>query len=112
MQRDETIIVRITKQEKKIILDKLKISRDKTLSDFVRKSLLNKEINVMDINVIKERNYEINKIGNNINQIAKKVNTINEFYYEDFKLLVNEFNKLITQNKIINDVIINLIKGD
>lgn len=111
MQRNRIIKSRINEEEEKIIQKKIKDSKYKNVSEFIRNILLNKQINIIDFEIIRKRNYEINKIGNNINQIVKRVNTINEFYYEDFIEFQKEFKKMINENKKINDEIIKIIKG-
>ncbi len=111
MQRNRIIKSRINEEEEKIIQKKIKDSKYKNVSEFIRNTLLNKQINIIDFEIIRKRNYEINKIGNNINQIVKRVNTINEFYYEDFIEFQKEFKKMINENKKINDEIIKIIKG-
>lgn len=111
MQKDKFIFCRVNKDEEKIIKEKLKKSKFNNLSEYIRNILLKKEVNIIDFEIIRKRNYEINKIGNNINQIAKRVNTINEFYYEDFVEFQKEFTKMINENKKINEDIIKIIKG-
>ena len=67
MKREIKITFRVSAYEKKRILAKLKKSKI-SLSDFCRYATLGKEIR--HIEGLDQCNYELNKIGNNINQIA------------------------------------------
>lgn len=67
MKRENKITFRVSEHEKKMILSKLKKSKI-SLSDFCRYATLGKEIR--HIEGLDKCNYELNKIGNNINQIA------------------------------------------
>lgn len=67
MKRENKITFRISDYEKKMILAKLKKSKI-SLSDFCRYATLGKEIRHFD--GLEKCSYELNKIGNNINQIT------------------------------------------
>lgn len=67
MKRENKITFRVSEHEKKMILAKLKKSKI-SLSDFCRYATLGKEIR--HVEGLDKCSYELNKIGNNINQIA------------------------------------------
>lgn len=67
---------RITIRIEEKLKEKIKLESEKsnmTMSQYINKCLNNKSIIVIEKG--KEIYYELNKIGNNLNQIAKKVNS-------------------------------------
>lgn len=63
-------------------------------SEFYRRLLLSKKINRKSFTNYSEINVAINKIGTNINQISKYVNTYNVITEDDENNLHNEISKL------------------
>lgn len=69
------------------ILDELK--GDMTLQEFCRKSVLNKKI--VNLDDLKRIKYELSKIGNNVNQIAKVANQIGTIEKTDIDSVTEGF---------------------
>lgn len=88
--------IRLTKSEKSAIYKKSKKAK-LTLTEYILKSSLHTEINVVDLQPIF---IELKRIGNNLNQITRKINSgvFNSY----------NFNELIEQQRKIYDAIINL----
>ena len=59
----------------------------KNMARFLRLMAINGCIINTDYSELKARNYELHKIGVNINQIAKKANETGSIYAEDVKML-------------------------
>jgi len=84
---EEGIHIRLTALEKKLISDRSKREGYLTLSDFGRAKLLKRrEIKKIEagkefVSLVCKTDYELNKIGVNLNQIAKKINT-NDVYHQ------------------------------
>jgi hypothetical protein len=78
---DEGVRVRLTKLEKRLLTQRSKREGYLTLSDFCRAKLVKKrEIRKTEasrefIQVTQKLDYELNKIGVNLNQVAKRLNT-------------------------------------
>lgn len=77
----EGIRIRLTRNEKQLLLDRCRKEGYRTISDFGRAKLLQKR-EIRKIEASKEfselmgrMDFELNKIGVNLNQIAKKLNT-------------------------------------
>jgi beta-lactamase class D len=88
--------LKITVEENEILLNQLK-KHNLTFSDFARSKILNQKIkSKLTNNLI----YEIAKIGNNLNQIAKYVNTKKALDFQILEKLVHIEKKL---EKIRND---------
>ena len=81
------IHIRLTALEKKLLSDRSKREGYLTLSDFGRAKLLKKreirkiEVSMEFVSLVCKTDYELNKIGVNLNQIAKKINT-NDVYHQ------------------------------
>ena len=84
---EEGIRIRLTALEKKLLSDRSKREGYLTLSDFGRAKLLKRrEIKKIEagkefVSLVCKTDYELNKIGVNLNQIAKKINT-NDVYHQ------------------------------
>lgn len=72
--KDETIHFRIEKRLKEKLEDESK-KMNLSLSEYINKKLENKSLVVIEEG--KQIYYELNKIGNNLNQIARKLNSTN-----------------------------------
>ncbi len=96
--RIKKIWLNLSPEEFKIISDYFSNSSHKTLAHFCREKLLEKPGKVQQKSkVIEEIAYSIyqqNKIGNNINQIAKRVNTLKSDYPELIQELISELDEL------------------
>jgi Bacterial mobilisation protein (MobC) len=77
----EGIRVRLTNREKELLAERCRKEGYRTLSDFGRAKLLRKrEIRKIEASkefseLMGQMDFELNKIGVNLNQIAKKLNT-------------------------------------
>lgn len=99
--RNELIKVYVTEEEKKQIRSNMQRSGLGTLTNYVRMMSLNGRVVKIDFSTLKESLaetgqyvYELNKIGNNLNQIAHKLNQTDIVEKEDVSYLVSEFAKL------------------
>lgn len=86
---NEGIRVRLTNLEKKLLVQRSKQEGYRTVSDFCRAKLVRKrEILRIEVsNDFKELtlklDYDLNKIGVNLNQLAKKVNSFQDYRFSD-----------------------------
>ncbi len=77
----EGIRIRLTRKEKQLLQDRCRKEGYRTISDFGRAKLLRKrEIKKIEASeefaeLMGKMDFELNKIGVNLNQIAKKLNT-------------------------------------
>ena len=94
--RNVRLNVNLTEEEKQAIQDKMKIMRMTNMGEFVRLALtVSQPVNIETSGLL-ALSYEVNRLGNNLNQIAKKVNTNNAAYEEDIKECREIFNKAET----------------
>ncbi|HFE9852540.1 plasmid mobilization protein [Enterococcus faecalis] len=99
--RNKIIKVYMTNDEKKKIRRKMEEAEFKIMSNYMRNMALHGEVVKNDFVILREALaetgqyvYELNKIGNNLNQIAHKLNQTDLVEKEDVQFLVSEFTKL------------------
>ncbi|MBO1137183.1 plasmid mobilization relaxosome protein MobC [Enterococcus faecalis] len=101
LYREQCIRVYVTEEEKKQIRANMHEAGLNTLTNYVRKMALTGRVITIDFITLKESLaetsqyiYELNKIGNNINQIAHKLNQTDWVEKEDIQFLMSEFKKI------------------
>ncbi len=90
--RDRQLNVRVTEYEYQLIKDRMKKSGTATFREFLVEAATNGFLINVDYSDIKALAYEINKIGNNINQIAHKINSENAIYKSDIEEVQDKVN--------------------
>lgn len=96
LYRNKQLIVRLTHEEKQIFENKLAMSNLKSMSHFIRKCVLEKEIFVVDMTPIMKIQQLLSNQANNINQIAKKINTNGIIYRKDIDY-IKQLNKNLSE---------------
>lgn len=95
--RDKRIYVRLSKSEKEKLIKRAK-AEGVSLSTYLRKSMLGERIvSKTDVQTV----FELKKIGTNLNQLAKNINTlpVNEYILES----INTIDTYIKELKQITD---------
>ena len=98
-KRNQTISIRLTTEEKKEIVAKAKQAQ-MTLTDYIIECSREKKITVTDLSEVL---VELKRIGNNLNQIARKINSKRFFF--------GKFDSVIEDQRKIYDAILSLM-GD
>lgn len=87
--RKKSLRIDLSEDEKKLLDDKADYA-GMNVSQFIRKIITDDNVNRLPVEEIIEISksinkykFEINKIGNNINQLVKVVHENNDLYYED-----------------------------
>lgn len=95
-KRNQTLSIRLTQSEKSAIISKAKKSK-LTLTEYILKSSFKTQIKVIDLQLLL---VELKRIGNNLNQITRKINSgaFNSY----------NFSEMIAMQRKIYDAIINL----
>ena len=85
--RKRKIVLRVpvTQEERELIELKMVLLHTKNFSAYARKMLIDGYIVNMDTTDIRAQTAEIQKIGVNVNQIAKRVNSTGSVYQEDIE---------------------------
>lgn len=82
-KRNVQIIVRVTEDEQALIEEKMEQIPTINLSAYARKMLIDGYIIVLDLQETKTHTTQLQKIGVNVNQIAKRINETGRIYADD-----------------------------
>ncbi len=91
------IIIRVTEEERALIEEKMRQIPALNLSAYARKMLIDGYIITLDLQEVKGNTAQLQKIGVNINQIAKRINETGRIYADDMdeiKLAMEEIWRL------------------
>ena len=91
----------VSEDEKAFIFEKMKAAKIKNLSAYLRKAAIDEKIEIHDYSGLKEINYNLRKIGVNINQIAKRINETNSIYQSDMEDIKRKVNEVWRTQKFI-----------
>lgn len=84
----------LNEEEKQIFEKKMKLTKCKTMSHFIRKSVLEGDIFVIDLQPFVDLQGLLYNATNNINQIAKRVNTTAVIYKDDIQTMKEKIDSL------------------
>ena len=106
--RDKSLYIKLTEEEEQAMIEKMKTMRITNKGEFVRLALTTTQPVNIETSGLFALSYEINRLGNNLNQIAKKINTTNAVYENDIKECKEIFNKaetaLLSFFELVNEV--------
>ena len=113
--RNERLEIKLTEEEKTLFEEKRKLAKCRNMSHFIRKCVLEKEIYQVDLEPFRNLQDLLSNATNNINQIAKRVNSTGVIYKEDIndmkkqiehfsKEPVRILNKRLIGNKAISSI--------
>lgn len=73
---------------------------------YITRAAVHGNANTADFKELSRLSCELNKIGNNINQLARKANEINSIYADDYRQMKEEFLQLCrTLNRGISELL-------
>lgn len=84
----------LNEEEKQIFEKKMKLTKCKTMSHFIRKSVLEGDVFVVDLQPFVDLQGLLYNATNNINQIAKRVNTTAVIYKDDIQTMKEKIDSL------------------
>lgn len=103
--RNNGIYLMLSDEELELLNKKYKASKCKSLRAFIIKCILEKDIFILDMDVFREMSTNISRTSNNINQIAKRINTTSIIYKDDVEdlksLLENQAKDIFSMRKKI-----------
>ena len=82
-KRNVQIIIRVTEEERALIEKKMQQIPTLNLSAYARKMLIDGYIITLDFQAVKGHTAQLQKIGVNVNQIAKRINETGRIYADD-----------------------------
>lgn len=104
--RNERIEIKLTKEEKELFKKKLELSKSKSMAHFIRKCVLQAPIFVIDMNEFRKMQTLLGRNANNLNQIAKRVNTTGIIYREDIEDLKKENDEISREILKIQNILV------
>ena len=108
--RKNQLKIYLTDEEKEIFEKKMKLANCKTMSHFLRKCVLEKEIYVVDLEPFRDLQWLLSNATNNINQIAKATNTTGVIYKKDIDYMREKIEKLSREIWDIHSLLLSWIK--
>ena len=93
-KRKNQLKIYLTDEEKEIFEKKMRLANCKTMSHFLRKCVLEKEIYIIDLEPFRNLQWLLSNATNNINQIAKATNTTGVIYKKDIDYMREKIEKL------------------
>ena len=102
-KRNIQILFCVFPEEKKLIRRKMIESKTKNMGAYLRKMAIDGYIVNTDTTPLKKQYEEMHKIGVNINQIAKKVNSTGDLYPEEMqelKEMVKELWRILRSSQL------------
>ncbi|MDU1177809.1 MAG: plasmid mobilization relaxosome protein MobC, partial [Peptoniphilus harei] len=105
------IEIKLTKEEKEVFEKKMRLANCKTMSHFLRKCVLEKEIYVVDLEPFRNLQWLLSNVTNNINQIAKRVNSTGIIYKEDINDMKKEIEHFSKELWQIHSLLLNRTSG-
>ncbi|MFS9028186.1 plasmid mobilization relaxosome protein MobC [Streptococcus cristatus] len=90
--------IRLTEEEARFISSKVSESGMSNFNSFARIMLIMGEVKILNFEELRELRKEINRIGVNVNQIAKKVN-------EDDQASLTELSQILELQKNLKDTV-------
>ena len=99
--RSEMLYVRLTQEEKRQIEEKMAQLGILNMSAYIRKMALDGYCIRLDLSMIREMTNQISRIGNNVNQVAKRANETGSIYQDDIRELQKKFDEIIAAEKAI-----------
>ena len=102
-KRNKEIHFYVTDEERKLIRRKMIESKTKNMGAYLRKMAIDGYIVKTDTTPLKKQYEEMHKIGVNINQITKKVNSTGDLYSEEMqelKEMVKKFLRILRSSPL------------
>lgn len=106
-KRNNQLKIYLTDEEKEIFEKKMKLANCKTMSNFLRKCVLEKEIYIVDLEPFRDLQWLLSNATNNINQIAKATNTTGVIYKKDIDYMREKIEKLAKEIWDIHSLLLN-----
>ena len=110
-KRKNQLKIYLTDEEKEVFEKKMKLANCKTMSHFLRKCVLEKEIYVVDLEPFRNLQWLLSNATNNINQIAKRVNSTGIIYKEDINDMKKEIEHFSKELWQIHSLLLNRTSG-
>ncbi|EGL35927.1 hypothetical protein HMPREF9126_1023 [Parvimonas sp. oral taxon 110 str. F0139] len=109
--RNEILEIKLTEEEKALFDEKKRLAKCRNMSLFIRKCFLEKEIYQVDLEPFRDLQGLLFNATNNINQIAKRVNSTGIIYKEDINDIKKEIEHFSKELWQIYSLLLNRTSG-
>ena len=109
--RNERLEIKLTEEEKALFEGKRKLAICRNMSHFIRKCVLEKEIYQVDLEPFRDLQGLLSNATNNINQIAKRVNSTGIIYKDDINDIKNQIEYFSKELWQIHSLLLNRTSG-
>ena len=109
--RNERLKIKLAEEEKTLFEEKRKLAKCRNMSHFIRKCVLEKEIYQVDLEPFRDLQGLLSNATNNINQIAKRVNSTGIIYKEDISGIKKEIEQFSKELWQIHSLLLNKTSG-
>ena len=94
--RKRTVQVKfyVTEEERRLIREKMKLIPTRNMAAYLRKMAIDGYVVHIDTTDIRAQTAELQKIGVNVNQIARRVNSTGSVYQEDIDEIKGVLNEI------------------
>ena len=106
-KRNVQIIIRVTEEERSLIEEKMRQIPTLNLSAYARKILIDGYIITLDLQEVKGHTAQLQKIGVNVNQIARRINEAGRIYADD----MDEIKRLMEEGRRLERRLLLQFKG-
>lgn len=105
--RQKQRILRLTEEENELLKRRINDSPYDNFQNYARHMLLAGSIHYVDYSELQQLKWEVNKIGNNINQMAKLANQFEEISQEDIDDLLDLIHQVewMVSNKLKDEIL-------
>ena len=84
-ERNHQLKIYLSEEEKELFNEKMKLAKCRTMSHFIRKCVMEKEIYEVDLQPFRDLQGLLSNATNSLNQIAKRVNQTGIIYRDDIE---------------------------
>jgi SepF-like predicted cell division protein (DUF552 family) len=100
--RTQTVLIRISEAERKLIQKKMALIGSQNMSAYLRRMAIDGYIINLDLSELREMVSLLRRISNTLNQIAKRVNSTSRIYDDDIEEIKRKLEEIWTQvNQIL-----------
>ena len=92
--RKHEMILRLSDDEYRILDGKTRLAKTRSKSAFIRQLIVEGIVYDVDYSYMRNYNYQLGKIGSNINQIAHRINETGSIYKADIDEVKNQMSEL------------------
>lgn len=108
--RNNQLKIYLNEEEKKLFETKMNMARCRTMTHFIRKCVMEKEIYIVDLEPFIKLQSSLGIANNNINQIARRVNKTGVIYKTDIKEIKNDIAKISKEQWDIHSLLLKKTK--